>query len=192
MKIVSHLRVIAVLCVYMVLSVMVPSVAPKFPSIGLSGVALAKNCVKGIPCGRTCIAAWKTCHVDSYNYSSSSSQGGLSGEEAAPAPAVTPVPVSVPASPSTEDGSPVDSAANSSGTSAQSRAAWDSIRNSVMTVIGVSASSDHFVLSDSSGSASAWKVYCDGKPLKVGDLVKFVSMYTLMTETGRVCKRFSY
>jgi hypothetical protein len=50
-----------------------------------SSIAWAKNCVKGIPCGRTCIAAWKTCHIPSSyqrisepvstNYESNSSIG---------------------------------------------------------------------------------------------------------------------
>lgn len=31
----------------------------------LSAQAEAKNCRKGIPCGNTCIAAWKTCHIGS-------------------------------------------------------------------------------------------------------------------------------
>lgn len=37
-------------------------------------VVEAKNCKKGIPCGNSCIAAWKTCHIDSTPYSSA--QGG--------------------------------------------------------------------------------------------------------------------
>jgi|GEM_PF-5341444 len=34
-------------------------------SLLIGNAAWAKNCVKGIPCGRSCIAAWKTCHIDS-------------------------------------------------------------------------------------------------------------------------------
>lgn len=30
-------------------------------------LAYAKNCRKGIPCGNSCIAAWKTCHMGSSN-----------------------------------------------------------------------------------------------------------------------------
>ncbi|EOG8087603.1 hypothetical protein ACLIVV_001786, partial [Enterobacter roggenkampii] len=51
---------------------------------GLSFSAYAKNCKKGIPCGNSCIAAWKTCGGGSrsssaynsnlYSYPSSSLQ----------------------------------------------------------------------------------------------------------------------
>ncbi|TJY63274.1 SH3 domain-containing protein [Sinimarinibacterium sp. CAU 1509] len=44
----------------------------------LSSGAFAKNCKKGIPCGNTCIAANKTCHIGagrpSYNFSAPTTQ----------------------------------------------------------------------------------------------------------------------
>ena len=54
---------------------------------GLSFSAYAKNCKKGIPCGNSCIAAWKTCGGSSrsssaynsnlYSYPSSSLQSSI-------------------------------------------------------------------------------------------------------------------
>ncbi|HEX4502341.1 MAG TPA: hypothetical protein VH187_14480 [Scandinavium sp.] len=59
---------------------------------GLSFSAYAKNCKKGIPCGNSCIAAWKTCGGSSrsssaynnhlYSYPSSSLQHSVSNPPA--------------------------------------------------------------------------------------------------------------
>ncbi|WP_413481678.1 hypothetical protein [Serratia proteamaculans] len=61
---------------------------------GLSFSAYAKNCKKGIPCGNSCIAAWKTCGGGSrsssaynshlYSYPSSSLQSSVPKSPAQP------------------------------------------------------------------------------------------------------------
>ena len=161
MKISPYLRILAGLIVSLVLVFTISSTT-SLP--GLSDTAQAKNCLKGIPCGRTCIAAWKTCHVDSYP-----NLQGRSSEDSAPIPTSAPSEGASPAADDASSGSSSGavSSSDSSSSSLDSRAAWESINQPPHSVIGVSAyPHTSVVLRSTKGEASGWKVMCGGKSLK--------------------------